>query len=211
MNLGRLIIINTFSHIIIGNLLYEYVKKEYGICLEKRSFIRGNYSPDFSIKLITSKHHIEEKLEFVENEFTKLAAVSLESADISKDYSKRMGIICHYLTDFFCYAHSEHFSGNTADHVLYERTLHKFISEKLEILMNLKLMCNSEICWSSVALSTKVRKYHNDYINSSSTLGNDAVFSLLVCIETIVSIVMCSNKQNVNEAEGFHTLNVYAC
>lgn len=199
---------NTFTHIAIGNLICSYVKEEYGIKLDRRCFIRGNYLPDFSIGLITNPHYIKNKMGFVEHEIAALAETYFESAADDKDYSKRLGILCHYCADFFCYAHSEHFHDNMAIHVLYEWRLHKFITSRLHMLESIRFLSDG-LGADPKAIGAKLKEYHADYLRASATMGNDIVFSLQVCIETIVALAV--RMKSTGGPGDLPVLEAFAC
>jgi len=181
---------NTFSHILIGKLLYVYMKSEYGICLDRKSFVRGNYLPDFSIGLVTSPHYIKYKLKFVEREIAALSERHFMSADIGKENSRRLGIICHYIADFFCFAHSERFCESMAAHVDYERRLHRFLMVKQSVLSGIRFLPDPRHGANPASISAALGEYHADYMRASRSMGNDVVFSLQVCIDTIVSLIL---------------------
>ncbi len=163
---------NTFSHILMGKNLYEYIKEKHGINLNKKAFIKGNYSPDFSTSIITRPHYIQNNLVYVQNEIEALSNIKLKSADIDKEYSKRLGVICHYCTDFFCYAHSFHFKENMKAHIKYERSLHKYFVYRLSEIKNIRFMLKKDNNANADKICKMINQYQSDYLYSSHSYSN---------------------------------------
>lgn len=183
---------NTFSHIMIGKLLYSYLSSEYGIRLNKKYFVRGNYSPDFTVGLLVKPHYMKYKLGFVEREIEALSDLRLDSAEIGREPSKRLGILCHYLADFFCLAHSEGFDRNMIVHVDYERRLHRFLASKRAALSSIRYLPETDGRIPPGKIRARLGEYHADYLRASRSMGNDIVFSIQVCAETLLSLIRCS-------------------
>lgn len=72
---------NTFTHLGISQRLRYAVEKEFNIKLDSAGFIKEEINNLLNLKL---------------NKCTRF-------------FSERLGIITHYLSDFFCHAHSEYF------------------------------------------------------------------------------------------------------
>jgi hypothetical protein len=189
---------NTFSHILIGKLLYTYLNREYGIRLDRKYFVRGNYSPDFSVGLLLRPHYMKYKLGFVEREIEALSDLRLDSAEIGREPSKRLGILCHYLADFFCLAHSEGFDRNMIVHVAYERRLHRFLASRRTALSSIRYLPEAGDRIPPGKLSARLGEYHADYLRASRSMGNDIVFSIQVCAEILVSLIRFSPEHLIH-------------
>lgn len=189
--------LNTFSHVIIGKIIYDYLKDNYGIYLDKKSFIKGNYYPDFSASIIKRPHYIKDTLDYVHDKIEKLANTNLNSAYIDKAYSKKIGIICHYYSDYFCFAHSSNFKEKTKAHISYERKLHKYLVVKQNNIKKIISRSKKDINIDINKIKMKINKYQEDYLNSKQGYGNDLIFSINVCIEMILSVINCSYNLSI--------------
>ena len=63
---------NTFSHLKIGRILYESLVEDARGLLSYRAFLWGNISPDFSVRLLTCPHYIENYSSFLKEELAFL-------------------------------------------------------------------------------------------------------------------------------------------
>lgn len=181
----------------MAKIIYEYLKENYGIYLDRKGFIKGNYCPDFSTSLIKRPHYIEDTLEFVHDKIEKLANTRLNSSYIDKTYSKKIGIICHYYSDYFCFAHSSNFNEKIRAHISYERKLHKFLLLKQNNIKKIISQSKNDISIDLSLIKLKINEYQHDYLNSKQGYGNDLIFSIKVCIEMILSVVNCSYNLSI--------------
>ena len=180
----------------MGNILYEYIKEKHAIFLNKKSFVKGNYSPDFSTSMITRPHYIKNNLGHVQKEIEALSNIKLKSAFIDKEYSKRLGIICHYCADFFCFAHSIYFKESMKAHIKYERRLHKYFVSRLSLIKNIRFMLKKDNSINVDKINLIIDRYQSDYLYSSNAYSKDLIYSMQVCVEIIVSLVNCSYALN---------------
>ncbi|MPM19424.1 hypothetical protein SDC9_65848 [bioreactor metagenome] len=178
---------NTFSHILLGKLLWSCLKEEHGIVLHRRLFIRGNYTPDFSLELLSMPHYMKYWRGFVDAELQSLSALRPPGGPVGKELSHRLGVLCHYLSDFFCRAHCEDFQGGMAAHVDYERRLHQFLTKRQHHLRAARYL--SACPGDRDSLVAALDAYQTAYRSARQTLSSDAAFSLQVCIDLMVRLL----------------------
>lgn len=116
---------NSPNHVLIGCVIYEYLREKYGITLKKSSFLKGNTCPDHGISFFRP-HRMKYCSRMVQKKTAKLFG---GGRPINRRNSKRIGILCHYYSDFFCCAHDPRFSGSLREHRRYENRLLCFMSE----------------------------------------------------------------------------------
>ena len=113
------------THMLIARKIHEYLDENYEVNISRRHFIFGSIKPDLVRKFKTLKHSIHDSLDFVLGEVTKHD----ETEDSLKRSSVHLGVINHYLSDFFC---SKHYYKNDGEglikHIKYEGRLHKKIA-----------------------------------------------------------------------------------
>ena len=190
---------NTCSHVLVGNLLYEHLKAEQGIYLEKSSFISGNVIPDRTSLAVIHPHFMKFSLGFVQEEIESLSDIYLESAFVGSDYSKRLGIICHYYADFFCYAHSNGYKQVVVNHIKYERLLYEYFQNNYEKIAGMKYVFSEGISRSAFEINEKTKLIHAKYADIEPSYGKDLTYALQACAGTIMSLVYCSCRQTLSE------------
>lgn len=124
------------THKIIANNIYDNVYENYDIKLDKDSLLWGSVAPDVLPQLKIHRHYQKESLDYVVNEIVKLIFLG-RYLDISKDtitmkyFSKKIGIISHFLSDFVCLPHAERwtFTDSMFKHISYESKLNEYARE----------------------------------------------------------------------------------
>ena len=127
---------NALSHIYLSLVFKKAIEKKLSVKLHTISFIKGNLKPDFSLLLIKVPHYKIPTSEIVKKEMDKLILLTMNNyTTCTREFTERLGVVTHYLSDFFCYAHSTRFTGSVYDHVIYEKNLSKYRRSMKEKLM----------------------------------------------------------------------------
>ena len=119
-------ILNT--HLTISNALIENLDSSKSFFISEKNFIYGNIKPDMTSKYVLHKHYLKESFDMIIGKIKSLCKLSLVFIEkyfsISK-FSQELGVICHFLCDFFCVPHSQRweFSHSFKKHVIYEKDL----------------------------------------------------------------------------------------
>ena len=107
------------THKVIGESVLDALRDKQSIQLDRTRFILGNIVPDLHVDYIHQKHYSSQCYEKI-----KRAIMELPDKNLTlKQFSFRSGIICHYLSDFFCYPHDQEWhygGGNTKEHIIFE-------------------------------------------------------------------------------------------
>ena len=85
---------NIFSHIGIGRAVYTVIRRENGIQLDRRRFIRGNYIPDISKKHGSIRHFKQTAQDTIVDEINKLIKMNPDKIRYSMPLSCRFFLLC---------------------------------------------------------------------------------------------------------------------
>lgn len=108
-----------FSHLFISRVLYRSFKKE--VNLSKLAFAYGNVKPDLPPACFKDRHTLDNYLFIVYDKANQLINNDLDS----KEFSVKLGEICHFVCDFFCYYHlNDALHKKIFPHLFYELLLH---------------------------------------------------------------------------------------
>jgi hypothetical protein len=187
-------------------MLNNYLSNQMNFKLNRLAFAYGNIKPDFINKDIKRSHTLEESLYSI-NKYSE----ELMSKNISiNEFSRSLGVICHFICDYFCIYHRE---GNEKkgvfEHLLYELILH---AKLLTLLLRGKLKLNNyEMLEDSVeAIVLKLQKKYN---SESKSLTRDITYALFAASQ-ISKLIACSNqlyfekkKTNISEAYQLSLVN----
>lgn len=187
---------NSYSHIRIGRFVLKRLQIKYGVSLPTATFLWANCRPDYSIKYKKIPHYKKS----MEKDFKRLVEEILlyrwEKENIFL-IADRLGVICHFICDFFCYAHSPAFSGGLKEHISYEAKVNRFIKENPVLLEN---WVSSDKCLENKTVEDLLcwfdRQYEH-YILTSNNIACDVEFSINVSLELtsrLLDFIFCNSK-----------------
>jgi hypothetical protein len=181
---------NTLNHLAISMAIGWALRKKLGIRLDMKGFMYGNVKPDISSYLISIPHFKKHAFGFIASEIKKLMATEIKKNSVcTKQFSERLGIVTHYLSDFFCHAHTDTFKGSLLKHYLYEARLYRYYLKKPVLRMVSGYLDNfiPEEDYSSVC--RLINQLHSRYLSKRSSYACDIVFTLRICTLAAASIV----------------------
>lgn len=117
------------SHIVIATHLYESIKKNFNVELDKKNLVYGSIKPDIPLHLAGLKHFKPQSFNHICNEIYQLSQLTLaDNKEHIKLFSKKIGIVTHYVADYFCVPHNDRktYKSHFLNHLQYENNLHKF-------------------------------------------------------------------------------------
>lgn len=176
---------NTASHILMGRFLCRYAEENYGVRLEETSFVLGNVLPDYSPSFFLRHHYLDRSGVHVQRMIRHLQARQT-SAENDRRCSMLLGLICHFYADFFCYAHSDSFTGGFTEHMEYESALHRYFQENRNRLGEVRFMEPAGPLPQGENLYGRFEDLHETYLRSHISYGNDLLYAMMACIDLIV-------------------------
>ena len=172
---------NLFSHITMGRYLHTYFTEHLGVELDRWTFVRWNFLPDIAPRLLKLSHFKKDIYDLVMEWAENLAAHGEEMT--VGEYSKQLGILCHFMADFFCYAHSETFDGTKIGHLKYELKMQFYGYRRRGMLHAVDLIANAAEIDRRMALYEQINELHERYMELAPSYGVDFVYSLTACVE----------------------------
>lgn len=179
------------THIEIGENTLNTIEGRGRKLIDGKSFLKGNVLPDISPKYRLKKHSrkqfeniIKEKIVYL----TDLNSYNVINNLGKEKFSIELGVICHFLCDFFSLPHDEEWGFKesvTLKHVLYEKKLHRVLNKKLIISDSYKILGNSnydDFFRKSLEKYRNLYGHHNDLF-FAMYLTNSVVRYVLECIE----------------------------
>jgi hypothetical protein len=105
------------NHYKMAEMIYRQMKQN-GMGLKRLPFILGNLAPDLYFSFLFRRHEYGCSAGSVRKTILRLYEGRFDPRSALFAYS--MGIVSHYICDYFCYSHSPAFRGNLWDHIKYE-------------------------------------------------------------------------------------------
>ena len=185
-------ILNT--HLTISQALIENLDPAKSFFLSEKNFIYGNIKPDMTSKYVLHKHYLKESFDMIINKIKSLCNLSLDFIEkyfsVSK-FSQELGVICHFLCDFFCVPHSQRweFSHSFKKHVIYERDLQIVTKETDFSKLERDPIHN-------IGVEEFFNRLYRQYVKEED-FKNDLFFSTYMCNSVVDYILDCILENTV--------------
>lgn len=172
-------------HLVFSKHLRKRIEELTGIILDKKRFAYGNIKPDLSLTMFTCPHKLYQSFNVLKSHTRDLFTQQMNIAD----FSEKLGEVTHYLSDYFCFAHSDIYQGSGLAHYAYESSmlfrLRRFIREAKTA------RCSLYPDVSIQDLKSFVFNEYKSYVLSPHTQLGDMLrsfnVSLAFCIEAVLS------------------------
>ena len=181
------------SHHAMGYLLFSALERE-GVLLNREQFVLGNLLPDYLPELILAPHFTS-KCQREIGLFTGVLAAQRISAgaELPPDYSLRLGILCHYITDYFCFAHSREFPQNLARHSSYEQALDGYFRDHYSTEECLLPVAANLQAVSAKDAVQEIFRIKRDYKAAERCFQTDVQYAFSVCLGAIRMMLALSS------------------
>ena len=180
------------SHFAMAHLVQASLQNR-GVVLNSSAFAYGNIAPDYMPSMVLTPHFskvCERKIREISRELSMTPLN--ESGRVNAEYSKMLGILCHYICDYFCFAHSKDFLSGLKGHVEFENALDTFINQSCIQLLDVD---GSDTVIPSRyvdGLISRVARQKELYCEGGYTFKNDMCFAFETCIAAVLSLVAMS-------------------
>lgn len=192
------------THILIAKYINKVIQKNFNITISSNSFRYGSIKPDIDPRMLSIPHYKNDSFDIIMKMIVSLQKYNLPLHDKElKIFSAKLGVINHYLTDFFCFPHNDAKSRHLVPHLIYEN---KLAQEFYKI--NLDKICTKTISSITKSSNIKMKEYiemrHIEYMNSKPSINKDIFYSVEIC--TTVSYMIVYNCLNNISTEEFIAL-----
>lgn len=181
------------THRTIAENVYLTLLNEQNIKLNRGLFIAGNMFPDLHIDYIKEKHYKSFCYEKIREAIIDLSKTKMNL----KEFSFRAGIICHYLSDFFCYPHEQewrYLKGNTKEHIIFEEKQHRITNNKIFLVK-----CNLSIEeFEKLYIDFFIENLLDEYRNAID-YSRDVVFAITASYKCVEALLYKMFKHNIIE------------
>lgn len=186
------------THIRLAEIIYKSLDNELKTKIRKSSFKYGNIKPDLNRMIIKFPHTIEGSFSHIIKEIEQLIdqVNSLNQME-KREFSQRLGIITHYIADYFCMPHNKCIMNNgLVKHLLYERKVSRLCKSTKDIRRsNVKDDFNSA---SYTCIAEYITEKHGKYLMEAHSLSVDIEYAIQACV-TVASIIIITCIQKCKQ------------
>lgn len=181
------------SHKVMADIIFDQIEEKTEFSLSRRYFKLGNMSPDLPFYHSHLKHYKAQNYGFILDMIEELTTIDpFKNIGSLNKYSYRLGVICHYVCDYFCLPHHDRaaFEDRLMEHLSYERALHKELKkyhpDNLIKHTSLDLYQNHNFM-------ELIDDFHNEYISKELSYKNDVKYGIfagsIICSVIIITTV----------------------
>lgn len=165
------------------------------------SFYIGSIWPDCVPSFITRRHCIEDTFDIFYKRMDKFVSKFNPRKDMGMLSTWRMGVVLHYIADYFTFPHNSNYTGNLKEHCIYEEELKHRMNRYIADLSEKEQQHEMSVLPSVKAISEYIREKHAQYVMSEGNVEQDCRYSVLACMCVAASLLnIVSKNRNVNAA-----------
>ncbi|NLY08674.1 MAG: zinc dependent phospholipase C family protein [Tissierellia bacterium] len=178
------------THRVISEKLYDEIRMYQGVNLNKEKLLWYSVAPDFLPKYKLHRHYREESLRYVILLIIQLIGYgrkhSITTTDNQKSinqFSKQLGVISHFLSDFVTLPHAQRktYNDSMSEHMQYEKGLNEYVREhefsSMSKTINLvPQQGKSHLLYSTI--KSQLTRIFNEYDNAEQGFETDLNFAL---------------------------------
>lgn len=181
---------DSVSHTRVARILLNYIEETCGVTFDSSAFIYGNLKPDLTGTYLTKRHNpsimFDEVMDMIRDFTEKHAIRTANGRDISVD----LGVICHYITDFFTYPHNDDiYERNLLAHYLYEKRTSLRISSRIDERKFERWVSPVIPPYTVEALIARIGDMHARYKKEHHCIANDIFYICQITTMVVLSII----------------------
>lgn len=184
----------TNTHILFSKILYKNCLKDLNFKLDRYKFMYGNIKPDIFCNYFKDDHTIKGSIQIVEQYSNKL----INRKNNTGDFSIELGVICHYVCDYFCIYHTDEYAKNNIfEHLAYERKLHNKVIDMIE-KSEIKIENRDNFINGNIV--DFIYKMQKKYFDEKQSLNRDIIYALETANAVTEEIVYYNIFKNNHKA-----------
>ncbi len=177
------------THKLIARYIYEALQRELNIDLNYNSFRHGSVAPDIYPFMLFMDHTPRGTMNLVERYMDQLSgSIWLENDKMIDKFSFKLGVVIHFVADYFCEAHNAKRYKNLFLHFAYERRLRDRFKRHMEKFIPLSVILNAGGWEIEGSLRDYITRRHNEYNSIKHSLYKDINYSLTVSMLVALNI-----------------------
>lgn len=111
------------------------------------------------------------------------------------EYALRLGILCHYLTDYFTFAHTPEFRLGLKQHGAYEQQLNVYFRDHYTQEESTLSGVRFESAESARDVVKEVYRLKRDYRAEGCTLSRDVRYAFTACLGAMTQLIAVSEAR----------------
>lgn len=176
------------SHISVASYLV-HSKGFEGLQDHRKAFYMGSILPDCIPSFITRKHRIDTTFDILKKEIRRLTVDFDPEKGLNRYFCRHLGVITHYIADYFTYPHNLVFDGSLKEHCVYEKDLKFAIREYVQSDEAKKVREKNGVFRTVDEICAFIQRMHMEYLNAIRALQKDCQYIVELCHRVVDAIL----------------------
>lgn len=176
------------SHLSLARYLIDSSQNEE-LAKHRKTFLFGSILPDCIPSFVTRRHTIDETFDILRYEIIAITEEYDWSRGITNEFSRRLGVITHYLADYFTYPHNTIFQGSMREHISYEIDLMGYLKTYLGSEEADEISIKSIILYSVDEICDFIKQIHNKYLETIKNISTDCEYIVEMAVYIVKAIL----------------------
>lgn len=160
----------------------------------KYSFYVGSILPDCVPSFLVRKHTIDDSFDVLKKEFEKLVSHFDPNKGADRYFCRHLGVITHYISDYFTFPHNANYPGKLKDHCIYEEELKHEIRTYVHSPEAVRTRLEGTI-HTPEAILEFVQRMHQIYVSMQSAVRRDCEFITSLCHTVVDALLLLFEEQ----------------
>lgn len=176
------------SHISLSRGVIKGLGEE-NLIKHRYTFYIGSIVPDCVPSFITRRHNMEQTFDIFVKHMEKFVDKLSKNGKLGFRQSIRMGMILHYIADYFTLPHNSHYEGGFKEHCVYEGVQLKFMRNYVKDVRNEEVRIGRPDPLKDIKqVVDYIKEKHQEYVKFHQGVKEDCEFSLEACICVALSL-----------------------
>lgn len=155
----------------------------------KKAFYIGSILPDCVPTFITRRHTMEDTFDILEDEIRKITVDYDFSKGMGCYYCRHLGIVTHYIADYFTYPHNAIYPGTIKQHCQYEEQLKHAFREYVKSEEAQRQRSQAASICTVEDLCNLIRSVHGKYLEAVKKVEIDCEYIVSICHQIVDGIL----------------------
>ncbi len=174
------------SHLVLARAITGRLSADLPYRMPMRAFYFGSVYPDMSPRYKRVKHKKKAALPVVQ-ELIDSVVKSNRQEGLTNQQAMEMGIICHFMCDFFCQAHNFEEYSYLPTHLHYEMQMNRVIRQEINSPSFPEVSC--EAFRKKQDAAGLIQNTHDEYLDAPRTLITDLSYAV-TCSSRALDLVL---------------------
>ena len=163
-------------------------------------FYVGSIWPDCRPSFVTTPHKFDITFDDIERKISKFIANYDKDKGMNMRRCAGLGVIIHYIADYFTFPHNEIYPGNLKDHCMYEKELKLYLREYLNSEEAMEKQSSLRDFCSVESLIDFIRQEHREYLRTFHSVAEDCRYIIQLCRNVVRGIVQLLQVKRAPQA-----------